>query len=283
MTKNTNLKVRHWCVTFWNEPIKTNDERIRYSIFGKEICPETKKIHWQGYIEFSNSTRISTIKKIYNDKTVHCSAREKPRDAARAYCMKDNDFVETGKWIAGQGHRTDIDDVVSEMKTGRDLMDIALENPSIYCRYRNGLKDIEAHLIKKRTRAFRQVKCTLITGPTGLGKTRRAIAEAGDDYYKIQASSLSWFQGYCQETTLIIDEYNNNVSIDKLLSLLDGYQLELPVKGSHTYANWTTIYITTNLRCEELHANAKKAHRDALSRRLTTIIDMWDDGPVDEN
>ena len=33
--------------------------------------------------------------------------------------------------------------------------------------------------------------------------------------------------------------------------------------------------ITTNLKLEELHAQAKQAHRDALFRRITKIEDMW--------
>ena len=100
--------------------------------------------------------------------------------------------------------------------------------------------------------------------------------------YRIQGTQLSWWQDYDGEKCICIDEYNNDVPIGEMLNLLDGYQLRLNVKGSHTYANWTKVYITTNLKLDELHANAKQAHRDALFRRITTIIDTWEDADYDE-
>lgn len=269
-----NSKIRNYCVTFFEEPQMRDNDKIRYAIYGKEICPTTGKIHWQSYIELNTPQRISALKKLYDDNTLHAEKRRGTRDQAREYCMKDNNYTEHGKWISGQGHRSDLDSIVDQMKEGKSLEEIMLEYPKHYCRYRNGLKDIAATITVNNIPDFRELEVTLITGPTGCGKTRKAMEHA---QFKIQGEQLQWWDGYQGESTILIDEYDNNVPISKILGILDGYKLRLDVKGSFTYAAWNKVYITTNLKMDELHSNAKDAHRDALFRRITHIEDMWDD------
>lgn len=264
---------RHFCITFWKKPIITS-EIVRYGIFGEEICPDTKKVHWQSYVEFTKPQRISAIRKHFNgDKEIKAFIRKGTREQARDYCKKDNKYFEYGKWIKGQGHRTDLETIVEEIKNGKKLSDVMIESPKTYCQYRNGLKDIASTVTKSNTKKFRKLEVELITGPTGTGKTRKAMETSE---YRIQGTQLAWWQDYDGEKTICIDEYNNDVSITELLNLLDGYQLRLNVKGTHTYANWTKVFITTNLKIDEIHPNAKEAHRKALFRRITTITNLWD-------
>lgn len=267
-------KRRHYCLTFFTKPKEELLPGVRYFIAGYEICPKTKKEHWQCYIELYNSQRWSWLKKAFEDKTVHVEGRRGTRVQARDYCKKDKQYVEYGKWISGQGHRTDLEEIAISLVNGEtSLNDVMAEAPETYCRYRNGLRDIAALGTKKKTKKFRKLDVILITGPTGCGKTRQAMEEAE---YRIQGTQLAWWQDYDGETCICIDEYNNDVNITELLNLLDGYQLRLNVKGSHTYANWTKVYITTNLKIDEIHPNAKQAHRDALFRRINNVINLWD-------
>nr|WAE42453.1 MAG: replication associated protein [Cressdnaviricota sp.] len=265
-------KVRHYCMTFFTEPTKEPLEAIRYAIYGEEKCPNTGKLHWQSYVELHKPMRMAAIKKLYNDKTVHIELRAGTREQARDYCKKDNKYTEIGKWISGQGHRSDLESIVEQLTSGTKLSTIMMENPAVYCKYRNGLKDIAAEATKKKTTAFRKVEVTLLTGPTGCGKTRAAMEEAS---YKIDGADLKWWQDYDGDDVILIDEYDNNLPITALLTLLDGYTKRLDVKGTHTYANWTKVYITTNLKEHEIHSNAKPAHRAALFRRITEIKSFW--------
>jgi len=265
---------RHYAITFWTKPENTLPKGVRYAIYGEEICPETKTEHWQSYIELESPMRLAGVKKLYKDNTLHAEARKGTRDEARTYCMKDNKFEEFGSWIKGQGHRTDLENIVNKLKEGSKLSEIMLEQPETYCRYRNGLKDVAAAVTKLNTKAFRKLEVILIAGPTGNGKTKLAMEEAE---YRIQGDQLNWWQDYDGEKIICIDEYDNDLKITGLLNLLDGYQLRLNVKGSHTYANWNKVYITTNLTVDQLHANAKPAHRAALFRRITTIDNQWPD------
>lgn len=267
---------RHYCLTFFNEPELKDGEYlhkdIRYLIVGKETCPTTQKVHWQAYIELNRALRMAGIKKIFNDTGLHIEPRRGTREQARDYCKKENQYTEYGKWISGQGHRSDLDKIVKDLTEGKKLSEVMIEDPKTYCQYRNGLKDIAASVTKSKTKEFRNLEVILITGPTGCGKTREAMLEAE---YRIQGTQLQWWQDYDQEEVICIDEYSNDVKVTELLNILDGYQLRLNVKGSHTYANWRKVYITTNLRVDELHKDAKEAHRDALFRRITTIKNLW--------
>ena len=148
-------------------------DKVRYFIAGEEICPKTGKLHWQSYVEFYKPQRLKGTKTIFNDTTVHIEKRQGTRDEARDYCKKDNKFTEYGTWIKGQGHRTDLETVTQELVDGKKkLSEIMLEQPKIYCQYRNGLKDIAANVTKKNTKSFRELEVVLLSGPTGCGKTR---------------------------------------------------------------------------------------------------------------
>ena len=273
-------KVRHYCITFWKKPNITSD-KVRYAIFGEEIAPTTGKVHWQSYVEFTAPQRISTLYKHFDgDKAIRAEIRRGTRDQAREYCQKDGKYTEYGKWISGQGHRSDLDEVVGKLKNGTKLSEIMLEHPKTYCQYRNGLKDISATVTKNRLLKEVTPEVIVLSGPTGVGKSHRAVHEYGAKYM-IKGKNLDWWQDYEGQNTVVIDEYSNNVSCDELLNLTGKryLPLRLNVKGSHTYANWTRLIITTNLRREQLHSNALPEHRNAMFRRISTWVDLW---PIEE-
>lgn len=267
-------KSRHYCITFFTKPKIKLPDKVRYAIYGLEECPTTGRQHWQSYVEFKSPQRFAAVKKMYDDDTLHIEPRQGTRDQAREYCMKDGHYEEHGEWISGQGCRTDLTAVVDRLKSGVSIKDIMLEEPELYCRYRNGLRDIAATITERNIPAWRNLEVVVYSGPTDKGKTRQAMAEAT---YKIEGVKLDWWQDYSGDKVICIDEYDNDLRITELLNILDGYKLRLNVKGSHTYANWDKVIITTNLTKDELHAKAKPAHRAALFRRITHWIDMWDE------
>lgn len=276
------MKNRSYCFTSFN-PIKPpTDANIRYLIVGEEICPSTRKTHWQGYIELRKPQRISWIKKVFEDPSVHLEARRGTREQARDYCMKDGKYAEYGNFAAGgQGTRNDLKSIANELVSGtKTIQDVMIEEPALYCKYRNGLKDIAQLGQQRKNQEFRQLYVEFITGPTGCGKTRGA-SEKFPNAFLLHASELSknggsgWWDGYSGEETIIIDDYDNDTNITKMLNILDGYKLRLPLKGSFTYAAWKKVFITSNLRLHEVHPNAKPAHKDAFWRRIHKTTDLW--------
>lgn len=267
---------RNWCFTEFDltfdvqKIYESNTKLIRYICAGVEIAPKTGKKHLQGWIQFYNKKRMNGVKKILSSNQIHLEACRGDEHSNDKYCQKDGKYKTFGKYVC-QGQRTDLENIQSEILNGATKFDIMQGYFATYCRYRNGINDYIEEAKKKNQLAFRDVHTIVYWGETNTGKTRQACEE-NPDAYKISGWDLNWFDGYDGETTLIIDEYNNDVNITKMLGLLDGYKLRLPIKGGHTYANWNKVIITSNINPYDWHPMAKQAHRDALFRRINTTI-----------
>lgn len=274
-TKPLLYQSRNWCFTDFellqlNRIYNKYQDIIRYICWGLEICPKTKKKHYQGWIQFFNKKTLGGVKKILDNKQIHlepCRGNEYDNDK---YCKKDNNFHSHGTFIT-QGQRTDLEAIKKKIDDGYNMKQIADDHFSDYIRYHHGLDKYKALVEKEKTKEFRPIEVIILSGKTGIGKTKLAMQEAT---YKIEGDNLKWWDGYDQDKCILIDEYSNNIPITKLLNLLDGYQLRLEIKGSFTYANWNKVYITTNLSKKQLHSNALSEHREALFRRVTKFIDL---------
>ncbi len=270
---------RHWCVTIYDEEFKKRmdeklPEEIRYLITGDELTKSGRK-HWQTYLELRHKKlRISGVQKIL-ECNAHCEVRWGDRDEAREYCKKDGKWKEWGEWIKGQGHRTDLAVIAQRLLDGENLRDVATEDPGLYCAYRNGFRDFAAWGQEKASRKFRQVEVQVVTGDTGTNKTRQALYTKGNDQdmqgYLLDAPGSGerlWFDGYEGQDTLIIDEFYGGIKYSTLLRLLDGHQYRCAVKGSHTYARWTKVIITSNKSPEDWYSFGMTP---ALARRIDTL------------
>ncbi len=264
---------RNWCFTDfelldWTKIYDTSND-IRYICWGEETCPKTSKKHYQGWIQIEKKKRLGGIKKVCQSKKIHLESCRGSENENNKYCQKDNLYKTIGEYTT-QGKRTDLDELKNIIDNGGTLESIANENFQAFIQYNRGFQEYKKMVDKKLRNKFRKVEVIHIYGDTGLGKTRKAMEY--EDVYKIQGSQLKWWDGYDGEATLVIDEYDNQVPITELLSILDGYQLRLEIKGSFTYANWTKVIITSNY--EELHENAKDLHKIALKRRISKKVKM---------
>lgn len=245
---------------------------IRYICWGHEICPSTGRKHLQGWIQLINKKTKGGLLRLLGTKKLWlnpCYASEFNNDN---YCKKDNNFQSFGKFIR-QGQRTDLEDVFYRIKQNEPLENIAEDYESIFMRYSHGLKELKKFHLKRTTKEFRHVNVEVYYGKTGVGKTKKAVNENPCAFLTDGAElSNGWFDGYSGEKTLIIDEYDSDVKITRMLKLLDGYQQRLPVKGSFVYANWDKVIITSNINPNDWHPNAKEEHRKALFRRINNIV-----------
>ncbi len=260
----TDFELKDW------SKIYEQHEDVNYICWGTEICPETKRKHYQGWFQVINKKRFGGAKKVCQSKKMHIEACLGSEEQNDKYCQKDNVYTRLGEYTI-QGKRTDLDGLKKIIDDGGTLKDIAGENFQAFIQYNRGFQEYKKIVDKSRRKTFRNVKVIHIHGKTGTGKTKRAMAHS-DDTYKIQGNALKWWDGYDGEETIVIDEYDSQIPCTELLGILDGYQLRLPIKGSFTYANWKTVLITSNYK--RLHGSAKKMHRDALKRRITETIKM---------
>ncbi len=282
LTKKIIIQSRNWCFTDfeeldYNSIYNEYKDIIRYIGWGEEICPKTKKTHYQGWVQFVNKKRMNGVKKVFGTHKLHIESCKGNEIQNTNYCAKDKKYKFIGKYIV-QGQRTNMEEIKKDLDNGATIKNIADSHFSDYIRYHSGFEKYKKLCDKERTRKFRKLNIELVCGPTGTNKTRKAV-ENNENAFKIEGLNLKWFDGYNMEKTLIIDEYNNDVPITKMLNLLDGYQLRLEIKGSFTYANWTKVIITTNLRPSEIHAQAKQEHVNALYRRINKITNLYETVP----
>jgi len=267
-------RFRNWAFTDFElidwESVFKADDNIRYVCFGEEKCPESGRTHYQGWLQLEKPRRLSTLKKQTN-KTIHFEGCRGTEFDNEKYCTKDGSYQSFGQFKT-QGFRTDLTGIFEQIESGAPLYDVAKANPQLFCQYRNGINQFKSMSDDKTCPAWRDVEVVVICGSTGTGKTREAMKEAT---FKINGSELQWWDGYDNDEVICIDEYDTDVSITKILNILDGYKLRLPIKGGFTYAKWKKVYITSNVRLNDWHSQAKQEHRNALYRRITHY-ELWE-------
>lgn len=249
--------------------------KIKYLVYQQEICPETKKPHIQGYVEFVNQrTTMKTIKKIFNDNTLHIEVRRGTQTEARDYCMKaesqDKDPIELGKFVTS-GRRTDIEQMYQSLKEGKSPTEIMDLYPSMYVKYHKAIDRCYNNLHQKEEGKYKDIQVNVLYGVAGSGKTRHVYdTEGTENVYRLTKSNSNniWFDGYQNQKVLLIDDYYGWIKYGKLLELLDGYCQQLENKGGYTYSKWDKIYITSNVHPSKWY---KKGLTEALARRINYI------------
>lgn len=264
----------------WTEVYSENSDEIRYIIVNPEQCPTTKRRHWQGYIQFYKSCRYAKFQKMIGDKC-YMEIAKGSAEANQIYCSKLKSSIGDHKEFGSptsQGKRNDLIQIKNMIDNGKNLFDVANEYFGDYVRYFKGFERYKNMIDLNECIKRRLVEVTLLTGPTGCGKTKYVLDLHGDDNVYIvefDNSSCVWWDGYRGENIILLDDYDNNFRLNRLLRILDSYKLRLPIKGNHTWAKWHKIYITTNLKEHEIHLNAKDEHRNALFRRINEIKSYW--------
>lgn len=278
---------RSWCFTSFKVDEfafpQAYETMIKYLVWQEERCPHTGKEHIQGYVELNRPQRMSWLKIAFNDNAMHIEKRKGSRKQARDYCMK-TDSRQAGPWEVGtwredregQGKRNDLVAVYDKVKEGATSSAVAHEFPAEFIRYHNGIKALKFTIdAMKWSRAIRQkLRVVVYYGATGTGKTRRAI-ERNEDYYKLDRGASGdsvWWDGYEGQRTLIIDDFYGWVKWGFFLNMLDIYPLRLAVKGTHTYAAWERVIITSNEPPEKWYK--KQLDQSALMRRLHKVVEF---------
>lgn len=269
--RGTRWFITDWTKFDWNELYVQYSDIIRYLGVGRDLNKEGEKEHYHGLLQVYERKTLKQI--VAMCPGVHLELARGTTKQIREYgCKYISEWKEWG--IAkSQGQRTDLEKIWKEIGEGAGREEICVNYPSVWCRYRNGIADRLRIAERNKSKEFRHLTVEYWWGETDLGKTRGAV-EGNPGHYKKAGWGMDWWDDYCGESTLVLDEYANDVKITKLLGILDGYQLRLPIKGGFTYANWTKVIITSNLRPEELHAGAKPAHRRALQRRIHKYVEF---------
>lgn len=292
---------RYWCFTFFSDISGSAvlPTSATYCVYQNETTQTTGRRHTQGYIEFdkpvSGGQKSEWVKAFIPGAHVEPKSAFSTREEAEHYCRKpcsetcknrhcakarkegngridwkNTQPTELGtqkdkedvKKRSTQGKRTDIDAAIMKIRNGVSINTIIEEKPSLI--------HLDRHLERYKVRLLqpldRQVKVIVLWGKAGTGKSRTARAA---DPLLFNKSHGEWWDGYTGQKTVLFDDFYGSIQYQQLLKVLDRYAYQVPVKGGFVWAQWDTVYITSNSPPHEWYKQGLTA---ALARRINIVM-----------
>jgi len=259
-------------------PLPWDPTKMSYLVAGRETCPTTGRIHWQGYMETKEPRTMSAIKKWDPFWTnAHFEASFASTEENITYCKKDGDWEEMGTPMR-QGRRNDLQRLVRELQAGSTSIEaIVRENATAYHQYGRTLEAAVELQASVATRRPLPRNVVWIWGPTGMGKSRLARLRARDDphLYVHAYDNNNWWETYEGQRTALFDDFSGEISYRMWLRLTDRYEMKVPRRGTRPRP-WLadTIYVTADKSPFEAWPNMTVKEAEQLDRRLTEVIHL---------
>lgn len=271
-------KTARWCFTVNNpgmwRPVWTPDTMI-YLIWQIEKG-EAGTEHVQGYVRFKTRKFLQSAKLLLSDRA-HLEPARGKESANRTYCTKPGgtETTENGEYdpdSGTQGRRSDLEAVTAAILKGTSLASIAREEPTIFVQYHNGLEKL-SRLTAPMPDLERNVRCVVLWGDTGTGKSHR-VRTSFPDIYSIRAGRGP-FDMYNNQSTVLFDEFDFHLwPITEMNMYLDKWPCELNCRFFNKQAAWNNIYICANSDPMDWYPGENFRIRDAFFRRLTIIYEV---------
>lgn len=272
-------KHTRWCFTLCNwtdtEVEKIREwEYVRFLIFGKENCPKTGTPHLQGYVEWNNERKFSTVKKL--NKRINWRPSNGDAKSNIKYCSKEDPNPYTRGEPAKQGERSDLLACKEMIDNGCSELEVAEEH---FTTWAGNYKALERYKLLKQKHRTTKPKCIWLWGLAGVGKSEYIHKHHNVDDIYIK-DGTKWWNGYDQQEVVLIDDFDGKWPYRDLLRLLDRYRYQSEVKGNYVKINSPFIYIT----CEH-HPNHFWFGNELtqVTRRLDEIYQIHPSGEVSGN
>ena len=259
---------------------------------------EETNIHAHIVIQNASAIRFSTIKKLlpYGDiekqrgTNLQCyqyclhideKSKETEKQEYDESCIKTNiDDIEVWKKLSsGGGSRSDLIKLTEMVKNGASDLDIMNEYPSQFMVFCNSINKVrQTYLREINAKQFRHLEVVYIYGSTGVGKTRFVMEKHGyDKVFRVTDYGTGAFDGYNGQDIILFDEFRSSITITQMLTLLDGYPVELPCRFANKSALYTKVYIVSNIPLSQQYPNVQKEEPktyDAFLRRINVVYNF---------
>jgi len=257
-----------------------------YLCWGEEVCPDTGRDHWQGYIYFKDAKTNRAAAKVMEGR--HIEEQLGTIDQAISYCKGDYTCKKTGKYKPlnavfkefgerpKQGKRTDINNVLEKIQKGnctmRDIVTTATSFQSI--------RMAEIQLKYFEPPRNWETKVYWFYGKSGTGKTKKAYEMCKDPYVCMESNK--WWEGYDAHEEVIIDDYRPEFCpFSTLLKILDRYGCRVECKGGSRQLRAKTIIITTPKSPQDTWMHCREEELYQLTRRITKVTCFTMLGEID--
>ncbi len=243
------FKTRLWCGTSYNmdfdwETWFNNTETVRYIGVGQE---KTKKglDHWQFFLYFENPRGSKQRTAKFIDPGCHVEPCRGTLAQNETYCSKEGKFKHFGTKPA-QGERTDLADIMEDIKLGVSELEIAERAPRKWLMYRRGFEAYRTLCQPDRTW---KTEVAVFWGPPGTGKSTAARKWLDHDYDKVKISKGGGehLLGYKNNPNVLLDDLDHgSLCRDTLLNMCDEGIDVVNVKHGEMKWNARKLAITSN-------------------------------------
>lgn len=260
---------KNFCFTLFN--FELYDDFVNYDyeylVMGLEICPKTQKEHYQGFIRFKSTKKLTTL--ISHFKGVHFEFMATDAYTSITYCKKDGNWKEYGiNPCLKQGQRTDLVRLKNEILAGEQTSeDILINMPGLFHQYGRTFEKIEDIRMRKLFRT-EMTQGIWFWGVTYAGKSHQAFKNFNPDtHYVLNLNDKGWWDGYRQQETVIINEFRGQIPYSELLDLVDKWPKSVPRRGREPLPFTSKkVIITSAVPPEDVYYNL--SIRDSLNQLL---------------
>lgn len=243
-------------------------EDVKYAGFGLEEG-ESGTPHLQGFVCFKNPKMFTGIKRIPGFGRMHLESMKGTVEQNIAYCSKDGRFEEYGTKPA-QGKRSDLDEVIALVETGKRVREVAMECPTQFVKFHKGIERLISFQAPSRNW---KTEVFWFWGPTGSGKSKKAFEMGSESSFYVKDPTNKWWCGYEQQDVVIIDDYRRDFcTFASLLRLLDRYPMTVEMKGSTTQFASKKVIITSPKRPTDTWEGRSEEDLDQLTRRIEHVV-----------
>ncbi len=259
-------KFRLFCWTdFIMDASLYDQSKIGFSYFiaGDEICPSTKRKHWQCFMYFKHARSYNRIKKLLYPR--HVDACDGNSAQNIKYCSKDKNIVIECGTKPSPGNRTDLAAARDQLMNGETTVDeIALENPTMYHQYGRTLSRIEDIALRRKYRT-EMTKGTWLYGPTYTGKSEEQFENFNPDTHYVYPDDNGWWDGYTGQETVIINDFRGCLPYAFLLKLVDKHPMSVRRRGREP-APFLAKHVTISSPHPPKEVYNNLAERDSLDQ-----------------
>lgn len=271
---------RCWVFTSFSETEPKFHNDMKYLLYAPEVCPETNRKHWQGYVYYYNELSITQSQnRIGGGKHHHKMSRADLLNENKSYIIGpyekngkkkpfNKDAVEKGN-EPKQGRRNDVEELVSLVSVGSLSCDeVAIHDPIKYHQYGRTLDRVEEIYMSKIYRK-EMTEGIWIYGPTGVGKSHLAFEGFTPETHYVVPDDNGWWDNYRQQDIVIFNDYRGWIRYERMLELMDKYPTEVKRRGRPPLPFTSKmIIITSSLPPWKIYQNRNEEDSlDQLKRR----------------
>lgn len=237
-TLNRNLdEFKAWWAALDKEDFKG---KVNYFVFQEEIAPRTGNPHIQGYINLKSPCRGTTLKKlIHRDVWFQVARGDDVQN--QAYCTKDDTRApggmreELGRPQA-QGARNDIEEFVQAAKKTKLQREMWDSHPRMMAKFPRVYEQVREAYAEPREEP---PVVKIYWGPTGTGKSRKALAEAkAEGYFAVKSDGDQWWPGLINGCNLVIEDLEERTwfgggdgFVNRMLHIMDRTPFTVQVRS----------------------------------------------------